>query len=1693
MKPLSSPLRWLLVLIVLSTATIAEAGVNPFWQSLGGSATGNGVSQTLAPKAVFEVSTAVGTDGRPVVTYVEYADQDAVQGAIVVKRWTGTTWQTLSGAAGLGQGYAPQIRISSTGVMNVAWLKDDASGNTEIRLRTATSTTWTPLGTSDSTGGIVGPDAPITAPFSLALDASGKPVVAFLGSPQTGVVDVTDTPAVVENTLQVYVMQWTGSAWVFVGSDFIGGGASNAVSFAVDPVTYLHYADAPTLAVDSTGAPVVAFTYNTLIDDQSFNSDVYAVRWTGAAWVALGSAVPAGDSPAGQGSPGGISNTLGGSFSPALAADTGGRLALVWEEESASGDRYVWVRVWNGVDAWNELAGSASGSGFAPTGSINVLPQIAVDISGPSSRPVVAWEGWTDQQAAPQTFVLRWNGTDAWEELGLGSASDDGISAAELEAFSPALALNPTTGVPTVAWLDARDPGSAQVLLRQFYVGPTFPLTIVVSGDGSVVSTPIGVECPGDHCITDFPTGTSVTLQPQGGAAGVFGSWSGACTGTGACTVAMTAARSVNASFVAAHTLAVDVLTAGGRVSSSPTGISACTDTCNANFADTATVTLTATADAGGGFMGWGGDCSFRGTAPTCQLAMSADRNVTASFSLKAYRLNVAVNTPAGTSGQNGIARIGGLNLDCGPAGDGLCSVDVAHGTHVFLQANIEAGNKFLNWTGGPCTGRTSALCDFTMTANVSTTALLRGVTGVQVSKVGSGTVTGPGINCGADCSEAVFLGALVTLTPTPAVGNTFAGWTGDQCDGQPAGACTFTAAGLNKSVTATFQPRKQRLAVTVLGNGSAVSAPAGIDCGVGGHTDCGVDLDYGTSIVLTPTADTDSRFSAWTGCTSLSGQVCTVSMTANRSLTLKFVAAHTLTVTASGNGGGKITTATAPGLTCVSNCSVSQLFPATAVVALTPAPTVGSHFNWVGGSCSGIAVCSLTMSANRTAVGQFTLNRHLLSVVNRPTGLVSSPAFAEDGFAFNCGSGQTACADTLNYGTPVTLQASASTGYTFVNWTGVTCAGGATSPTCAFVLKANTTATPNFRARTLVTVVKDGAGLGTVTSTGINCGADCSEPMFDGKPVILRAAPAVGSHFVAFGGACVSGTTSCTFVPAGDSQNVSATFALNRHALVVVNRLNGSVVSTNPLPDAFVYDCGNTHTDCADTLDYGTPVTLHATPVAGFVFVNWTGITCLGAATNTTCSFALKANTTVTPNYRAGTTVGLLKGGNGQGTLTATGTLSPATVSCGPACSSSSFVAFDGKPVTLRATASVGSSFVDFTGDCTSNTSMCTLLPSGASDSVTGTFVLQQFSLTVTNRGNGSVTSGTPSGVVDCGASGADCTETLDYSTPVSLTAVPNSGFVLVNWTGDAVCAGKTTSTCNFTVPNRNVTVTPNYRARTIVNVASNGASTDLVVSTPAGIRCPTDCSEAFFDGVVVKLTATAGVGKDFVGFSGVTCLPPAGNVSTPNVCSFIPTGNSQNISVSFAAEPRTANVSVTGNGQVTSSGFACDEASSPCVYNGSYGASVVFTAAPDAGQRLLSWTGCTSSNASTCMVLLTQASGAKNVTAAFGPIPAASISVGPGGQRSFGPNSVTITAGQLVEWTWESSNHNVVSGDTTTGTVDGVFCSPGDVNCATTPLSNAPTVYTHTFTTPGTYTYFCRAHRSQGMVATIVVNPLE
>jgi hypothetical protein len=75
----------------------------------------------------------------------------------------------------------------------------------------------------------------------------------------------------------------------------------------------------------------------------------------------------------------------------------------------------------------------------------------------------------------------------------------------------------------------------------------------------------------------------------------------------------------------------------------------------------------------------------------------------------------------------------------------------------------------------------------------------------LTVNKTGSGqgTVTSSpsGIDCGPTCSADFTSGAVVTLTPTPATGSTFAGWSG-ACSGT--GTCTVTM-DADKTVTATF------------------------------------------------------------------------------------------------------------------------------------------------------------------------------------------------------------------------------------------------------------------------------------------------------------------------------------------------------------------------------------------------------------------------------------------------------------------------------------------------------------------------------------------------------------------------------------------------------------------------------------------------------------------------------------------------------------------------------------------------------------------------------------------------------------------------------------------------------------------------------------------------------------------------
>jgi hypothetical protein len=88
--------------------------------------------------------------------------------------------------------------------------------------------------------------------------------------------------------------------------------------------------------------------------------------------------------------------------------------------------------------------------------------------------------------------------------------------------------------------------------------------------------------------------------------------------------------------------------------------------------------------------------------------------------------------------------------------------------------------------TGGPDTSYREVVLGEAFVAMFDNLSSLYTLT-VTRSGNGSGTVTGPGINCGFNCVEAYTPNTLVTLTPTADTDSIFAGWSGDpDCsDGQ--------------------------------------------------------------------------------------------------------------------------------------------------------------------------------------------------------------------------------------------------------------------------------------------------------------------------------------------------------------------------------------------------------------------------------------------------------------------------------------------------------------------------------------------------------------------------------------------------------------------------------------------------------------------------------------------------------------------------------------------------------------------------------------------------------------------------------------------------------------------------------------------------------------------------------------------
>jgi hypothetical protein len=263
----------------------------------------------------------------------------------------------------------------------------------------------------------------------------------------------------------------------------------------------------------------------------------------------------------------------------------------------------------------------------------------------------------------------------------------------------------------------------------------------------------------------------------------------------------------------------------------------------------------------------------------------------------------------------------------------------------------------------------------------------------------------------------------------------------------------------------------------------------------------------------------------------------------------------YTLMVTKLGTGSGTVTSSPA-GIDCGATCIAT--YPASTVVTLAAAAAPGSTFSGWGGDCSGTGPCQVTMSAPRVVTATFTLNtvNYTLTVTKAGSGsgtVTSSPA----GIA--CGA---TCSASYPAGTVVTLTAVNAPGSVFSGWSGA-CSG---TRGCQVSMNGPTAVTATFTLSSLkfqLRVTKFGDGTGTVTSSppGVNCGSECFAWFPVGTVVGLAPAPAAGSFFSGWSGAC-SGNGACQVTMNG-SMRLGATFRLGSNGLVGGWGLNEGAGST--------------------------------------------------------------------------------------------------------------------------------------------------------------------------------------------------------------------------------------------------------------------------------------------------------------------------------------------------------------------------------------------------------------------------------------------------------------------------------------------------------------------------------------------------
>jgi Divergent InlB B-repeat domain len=261
-----------------------------------------------------------------------------------------------------------------------------------------------------------------------------------------------------------------------------------------------------------------------------------------------------------------------------------------------------------------------------------------------------------------------------------------------------------------------------------------FPLKVEKTGQGTVVSSPAGIEC-GEFCEYGFETGKSVTLTASPATGYAFSAWAGCTTHVGlTCTVEMSKAKTVKASFVATPSLTIEKA-GSGQGKALATGIS-CDENCSKATSAIKTgtsVTVKATPAKGSEaavFEGGTGSASGCSGA-TCTFTISENSSVKVKFDpIPTSTLTVNLAGPAKYKGKvTGKGTVKGLTASAINCGTGCTSQTESFFAtdEVTLTAVAGTGYTFKGWntniSPGTCHGATTP-CTIKTSSNETLVAL---------------------------------------------------------------------------------------------------------------------------------------------------------------------------------------------------------------------------------------------------------------------------------------------------------------------------------------------------------------------------------------------------------------------------------------------------------------------------------------------------------------------------------------------------------------------------------------------------------------------------------------------------------------------------------------------------------------------------------------------------------------------------------------------------------------------------------------------------------------------------------------------------------------------------------------------------------------------------------------------------------